>query len=48
MVDKFLVIALLLIAITSIVVLLAKKEGRDKIKKEEDGNLSADDFKILE
>ena len=46
--DKFFVIVILLIAISSILVLLAKKDGRDKIKDLEEGNFSADDFKILE
>lgn len=46
--DKFFAIVLLLILISSISVLLAKKEGRDKIKAEEEGEFCADDFIILD
>jgi hypothetical protein len=48
MADKFLIILILLISISSFLLLLAKKEGRDKIKAEEEGDFCADDFIILE
>ena len=46
--DKFFIIAILLIIITSVLALLAKKEGRDKIKAQEEGDFCADDFIIME
>jgi len=46
--DRFFVIAILLIIIASLLVLLAKKDGRDKIKAQEEGEFCADDFIILE
>jgi hypothetical protein len=48
MIDKFFVIVILLIAISSILALLAKKGGRDNIKAQEEGDFCADDFIILD
>jgi len=46
--DKFFIIVILLIIITSVLALFVRKEVRDQIKSEEDGNFCADDFIMLE
>jgi hypothetical protein len=48
MIDKFFIILILMIIIFSVSALVARIEDKNNKQRIEDGNLSADDFTILE
>jgi len=48
MISKWFIIVLVLIFLTSIVAILIRTEGRKEKGGLEDGDLSADDFEIIE
>ncbi len=48
MLSKWFLLVLLITSLASITIILVRIEGRREIKRLEDGDLSADDFEIIE
>jgi hypothetical protein len=48
MISKWFLITILLIVLSIVITILVRIEGRKEIKRLEEGNLSTDDFDIIE